>query len=276
MGKEVDNEFFDIFPPSIIKCKCGCNDESSSSSSSTSTSSSGWNNYNKMFATAVKFKDIQTRIMYDLGLTMYDSLPELLGNDVSSGMKILKDIILRTIRIYSQYFPEKMIIYLKNPGSKYTFVDNFQQYLDGKISEEEVILVPVATPFNISSGVFLNSRNWMYKKPTMYGTAYAGAIPSGQYGYYAAMPYKVEIGEDGDFTEDSVLYSTDDQRSHEVFMVLLDLEVAHRLKRLVTSLNIGGNIDVLPMLDYALQDLEQRKASYIRQATSHLSYMWRK
>lgn len=274
MSSKADNEFFKIFPPSIEKCKH--EDTLSSNGSSNFLPDSGWENYNKMFATAIKFRDIQTRILYDLGLTMYDSLPLLLGNSHDSGMKILKDIILRTNRIYSQYFPEKMMIRLNNPGSKYVFKNNFQDYLSGKIKEEEIILIPVTTPFNLSSGVFLNSRNWMYKKPTMYATAYSGAIPSGQYGYYAEAPYYVEIGPDGEFTEDSVLWSTDDQRSHEVFMVLLDLEVAIRLKRLISSLSIGGNIEVLPMLDQTIQDLEMRKALYIRQATSHLSYMWRK
>lgn len=243
---------------------------------SSSSSSSGYANYPKMFSSAVKFRDIQDRVLLDLGLTMYDSLPELIGNDVEKGMKYFKDIIERSIRLYSQTHPEKMEINIMSTTSKYQFVDNFQDYLDGKITEEEIVLVPIGTPFHKSSTTFSNAKSWHYKKPFLIATEYAGMLPQGTYGYYAAAPYKIEIASDNNFTEDSILYSTDDTRSDEAFMCYLNLEVAKRLRRMINSLSIGGNIDVLPHLDLAIQELEVEKDRYNRIASAHLSYMWRK
>ena len=265
-------DIFDVFPiyPSVSKGNENGNKESSVSGGS------GWSDYPKMFSTVVEFNKIQERILLDLGLTMYDSLPELLGNDVVKGMKYLKDIIERTIRTYAQYYPEKMEIELHVNKDNYTFVDNFDKYLNGEISGREVILVPIATPFFKSSGTFSSAQNWHYKKPTLYATKYSGSLPNGVYGYFAAMPYKVEIGPDNEFTEDSVLYSTDDMRSQDLFHSFLNLNVAKNLRRTIMSLSIGGNIEVMPHLDLTIQELEQEVAIAKRQSSSHLSYMWRK
>lgn len=266
-----NSEIFDIFPiyPSVKK-------EEKSKTSSSTMGVSGWNSYPKMFSTVVEFKKIQDRILLDLGLTMYDSLPELLGNSVESGMKYLKDIIERTIRTYSQYYPEKMEIEIKNGNKTYTFIDNFNEYLDGSITEKEVILIPITTPFYKTAGTFSSATNWHYKKPTLYATQYSGALPSGVYGYYASMPYKVEIGPDNEFTEDSVLYSTDDMRSQDLFHEFLNLNVAKILRRTISSLSIGGNIEVMPHLDLTIQELENSVQIAKRQSSCHLSYLWRK
>lgn len=263
-------EIFDIFPiyPSVSKNS----DESNSSSGGLN----GWSNYPKGFSTVVEFRKIQDRILLDLGLTMYDSLPELIGNDVEKGMKYLKDLIERSIRTYSQYYPEKMEIQIKTGNNSYTFIDNFDKYLNGEIKERDVILVPIGTPFHKTAGTFSSANNWYYKKPTLFASEYSGAIPPGTWGYFAAMPYKVEIGPDNEFTEDSALYSTDDMRSQDLFHTFLNLNVAKVLRRTIMSLSIGGNIEVMPHLDITIQELEQEVQIAKRQSSSHLSYMWRK
>lgn len=267
-----DDNIFDVFPiyPSVSK------NSSSESSSSSVSGNSNWENYPKMFSTVVEFNKIQDRILLDLGLTMYDSLPELLGNDVEKGMKYLKDIIERTIRTYSQYYPEKMEIEISGNTKNYTFIDNFQKFLNGEITGSEVILIPVATPFYKTAGVFSSANNWHYKKPTLYATQFSSSLPSGVYGYYAAMPYKVELGPDNEFTVDSAMYSTDDMRSQDLFHTFLNLNIAKILRRTIMSLSIGGNIEVMPHLDITIQELENDVAVAKRQSSSHLSYLWRK
>ena len=255
--------------PSVSKSNSG-NGTNSPSGNST------WDKYPKMFSSIVEFRKIQDRVLLDLGLTMYDSLPELLGNDVKKGMEFLKDIIERTIRTYSQYYPEKMELEIMTNSKSYTFIDNFDKYLNGEISGNEVILVPIGTPFHKKAGTFTSANNWHYKKPTIYATQYSGCIPNGMYGYFAAMPYKVEIGPDNEFTEDSALYSTDDMRSQDLFHTFLNLNVAKILRRVIMSLNIGGNIEVMPHLDITIQELENEVAIAKRQSSNHLSYMWRK
>ena len=270
---------FDVSPiyPSVDKTDTGSALNQSSGSSSSGMNGGTWSGYNKMFSTAVKFNEVSDRVLLDLGLTMYDSLPELLGNDVQQGMKFLKDIIERTIREYSQTAPEKMEIKLEQPGKSYTFVDNFDKYLAGEIGDRELILVPISTPFVKSATIFTSSRNWFYKKPTLYASEYAGTLPSSSYwGYFAAMPYKIEIAEDGNFTEDSVLYSTDDQRTQNGFYAFLNLEIAKRLRRMINSLSLGGNMELLPHLDISIQELEEEKFKNIRRNSAHLSYLWRK
>ena len=155
-------------------------------------------------------------------------------------------------------------------------MDNFNDYLNGSITEKDVILIPITTPFYKTAGTFSSATNWHYKKPTLYATQYSGALPSGVYGYYAAMPYKVEIGPDNEFTMDSALYSTDDMRSQDLFHEYLNLNVAKILRRTISSLSIGGNIEVMPHLDMTIQELENSVQVSKRQSSSHLSYLWRK
>lgn len=260
-----DTNVYPIYP-SVDKSK------SSKSTSSDNSSSES----TPLFAESVKFNDIEEHVLLDLGLTMYDSLALLLGNSQEQGMKFFKSIIERVIREYAQTSPEKMSIKIGTGNKKYEFKDNFKEYLDGSISKEDLILIPIGTPWYLSTALHQNSRSWYYKKPTLYATEYSGILPSGTYGYFAAQPYKLEIGLDGKFTEDSVLYSMDDQRTQDGFFTFLNLEVAQRLRRMINSLSIGGNIEVLPSLDITIQELMENKYKYIRRSSSHLSYMWRK
>lgn len=269
-------EYENIFNSSPIYPSVNKNDKKEVLSSSSSTGLSGWENYPKMFSAVVEFRKIQDRILLDLGLTMYDSLPELLGNNIEKGMKFLKDLIERSIRVYSQYYPEKMEKEIKGNVKSYTFKNNFDEYLNGGIKESEVELIPIAIPFYKTAGVFSSANNWHYKKPTLYATQFSSSLPNGMFGYYAAMPYKVELGPDNEFTEDSALYSTDDMRSQDLFHTFLNLNVAKVLRRTIMSLSIGGNIEVMPHLDMTIQELENDVAIAKRQSSSHLSYMWRK
>lgn len=174
----------------------------------------------------ISFNDIHEQILLKY-LPLADTVYELLHPDNERAHKIFAEYVKDSVRDVYHHYP----IVLKKTfngglsGSSYTFVDNFDGYLEGNIEEEDIELVPESIA-KIITGIYnkLTKNNWRYEKPTL--TLLGGAS---QIYYYAFPPIRWKLSADGDFTEDSRVYGLD-PNDDDIFCELVALNILQYLQ----------------------------------------------
>lgn len=215
---------------------------------------------------------LKDRVEMDLGLSVYGDMFRLFSpEDPPRGIYLFKDLIERAMDRYSVVYSVHLRKYMTG-GNVYQFKDNFDQYLSGEIDESQLELIPLEIAH--LGDRFQAGYYWDYDKRT--GTIFTmnGGSLSGYCRYWAANPYKINIGPDNNFTSDSYIYFTY-PKDEDRYVIWLDLEVAKKLKNIARSINIQSPIEILPEIDQIIADLENQKRGMIR-ASGNPILMWRK
>lgn len=171
---------------------------------------------------SIKFNDIAEEIELKY-VPLADDIYTLLHHDHEKGMKIFVKYVEDSLRDFYNHYPavlRKTFGSGLSSGTSYTFVDNFDAYIAGNISEEDVELIPEAI-CKISSqwGHRTTSNNFKYIKPTLSLMTGANIIT-----YYAYPPCRWKISPDGKFTEDSAVYFVDfNDENHFIEIVALNI-----------------------------------------------------
>lgn len=149
---------------------------------------------------------------------------------------------------YTDHKP--LILSFKNENISYEFHNNFDAYLDGRLFEKDIELIPLAIasiklhPLN---GTYVTSNNWDYDKNTHILTSGVGYVK-----YYAQYPTRYKLAEDHRFTEDSKIYMLED--NDDYFKDMVTYEVLNDIVN--TRLSVT-NVSQVQILDFTnkLQEL---------------------
>lgn len=209
------------------------------------------------------------RVTAELGLSLYDNFLNMLHPNIELSKKFYIQAIRQAIGEMTRSFPVTLVTMLNNVR-EYEFKDNFQDYLNGTISEDQIQLVP--TGISRIGTTFISAYYWIYNRPKLYGRF--GTFLYGPCSYFAAFPTKIELATDGNFTEDSYVYlmipSFDD-----IFVKYCAKCVGEKIRRLVGSIEFGGNIQIAPMLDTTIEQIKSEIEEYLISSSAILD-MWRK
>lgn len=157
---------------------------------------------------------------------LMDSVIDLINPDREKALKSFDRLVRAAVREYDNHHPlciTKTFSSLSSSG--YTFIDNFEAYIAGNISESEIELVPEAIAV-LGNGWFNypTANTWRYKKPTLIGVGGTTNVK-----YYAFHPVRSTISADGDFTEDSRVYYISEKDN--TFINLVAYNVLNYLKQ---------------------------------------------
>jgi len=215
--------------------------------------------------------DLKNRVTIDLGLILYEDIYKLLGLTNEQAVKSFKYLIEQAIHDYSNIRPVVLSVRLPD-NHAYEFKDNFQDYLNGDITEDQIQLIPLG--ISRIGLTFTSAAYWRYSRPKLL-PKYASSVWSGLIcHYFAEHPYVLDIGPDNDFTEDSAVYIMD-KSYNEDFLYFLDLRVAEYIKRISTSITLSLSIDFNPNFDQIISDFQER-VDTIKMTSANLLDMWRK
>ena len=218
-------------------------------------------------------KELKERVTIDLGLILFEDIYSLLGITKEQGCYNFKLLIEKSIREYCEY--HAAVLELKLPtNNEYTFIDNFDQYLSGEITEDEIQLIPIGIS-RIGKTYFVSASYWQYRLPKLIprypsGGTWSNAICV----YFAAHPVRLTIGPDGDFTEDSAVYILDTVRNDD-FLYFLNLNVGNSIRRVSNSVDMPLQVNYMASLDQAISDY-QTKVDDVKMTAATVMDIWRK
>lgn len=173
-------------------------------------------------------KDLKRRIFIRSALIPVDGLDEILDlNDNFSADELLEEIIKKSLRTFEYYYPlitefrvsKDQLCGCKRTDGWCEIKSNFKAYLDCKLSEDQIILVPNATPkirLAISSGSsyygsypypgsYSTSAPINYKRPFIFMGDMAIYNQFYMHGIYSR-PAIFNYNPDKTFTDDSAIY----------------------------------------------------------------------
>lgn len=119
-------------------------------------------------------------------------------------------IVSKLVRAALQKYEAKIPFYKRSriyiqPGTRdYTFIDNFSAFLDCKIQERYVTLIPKVSPYSADHSLLHARRSWVYERPSLKNMYIDGSIDVEYMTYYPVVIK--EDKESDDFTDDSYIY----------------------------------------------------------------------
>lgn len=155
---------------------------------------------------------------------MYNSpdFVELLTlNDTGKFTTVFKSILKRALGDYELKYPLLMWdrnIYVQN--EKYSFIDNYDAFLEGKITEEYLELIPTSV-VHYTNGLLKAYRDFTYIRPLLK----IGKNGKTKVSYFTKYPLKLTIDKHEDkFTEDSHIYGIDMEAGPPLTYLMYQIE----------------------------------------------------
>lgn len=226
---------------------------------------------------SILVNDLPRLTLDRMGLVLYDNFQTLLHFDQKRCSEVFKSLIIQTLLEYERVYPLQHRYQSNETGTVFKFVDNFQSYLDGKITEFEITLVPTRIYFVKNTGLngsFVNAQWWKYNKDraTLYTRATTLSRP--YFSYFSHYPYHIEIAPDFNFTEDSRIYFLEID-TNQNFLDYLAFYTITQIRRIQSSINLNTPVQFLSNLDTTYSELEQIIQTHRDNRTDILE-MWRK
>lgn len=172
-----------------------------------------------------------------------DALAPLEEKTGVHGTQAFKKIFEQTVFRYNQAFPMPFqMLFPQGIVGDYTFKSNFEDYLAGKVSEKQLILVPSGILSANGNGRAM-VRSLRYVKPRLYSAWLITWINA-----QVELPSIVRFNEDETLSDDSGIYG---DVEHEKFMVFFEYNFLQYLKsqrdnvKLQLPIDLFGNLDEL-------------------------------
>jgi len=223
--------------------------------------------------TSIKILDLPQMITDRLGVVLYDNIVELLHPDPNKVNIVFGTVLKKSLMEMARTYPVQLKRYTQL-GRSYKFVDNFQEYLEGKFTDEnEIILKPVCIYFVKSGSMALNSQWWDYiPSQGLLKLKFGGG--NAQIEYAANYPIVMKYSPDNNFTEDSKVYYIG-EHNQEVFLDFLSYYIVRQIKLTMSSIQLGGSIQFLQGFESLSSELEQLVNTH-KEHRSDILRMWRK
>ena len=232
--------------------------------------------------------DLKKKILIRSSMLAINSLEEIFGlNDTLSADEVFLEIMKKALREFEITLPlmyemrlnkgQMGTCYNLGPGW-YEIKSNFTLYLDCKIAEDQIILVPVSTPKVRYPGSWPTAGTWdwitEYRKPY----CFLGSWDTFSYDYFymkgiCARPIIPDFTEDKTFNTESgksAIYwlNVEEGAKANYFMDLCMVHVLDYIRQLKASVQLPGlSVDVLSNVDIAYQELRARCDNYALQSS---------
>lgn len=185
---------------------------------------------------SISFNNILNLAIIDLASIGVTGILDLLTIDEKiDGMDVVMTIMKNCIDENERVNPQGLTIYpYYQTGVPYTFVDNFWEFLAGKVNRDNLQLIPRVIVSIV--GTYLGTlRSVEYNPPTLHQIMYSGTFRTR---IIANRPYKMEKAGDK-FSEDSRYYFMGENYNKEVlerFRLLFKLRLGEYILRLNRNL----------------------------------------
>ena len=189
----------------------------------------------------------------DREVTMADSILELLHPDSIRRRNIFKRQVHIAIKDFCQHYPLVMTQMIDH--SPYTFYDNFQAYLEGRLNEKDIRLIPQAIACikatYLGRAITRNNFIYDYKSHTLTN---AGGMCT----YFCYYPLICENAVNADFTEQSGVYFLDrDTSEGEMFIDQLTFQLLSHIMNTRKTVTPGFGVDFFDFSE-RLRDLQEK------------------
>lgn len=198
-------------------------------------------------------------------VAMADSILELLHPDEIRRRNIFKSQLHIAVKDFCQHYP--LVMKQDIPSAPYTFYDNFSAYIDGRLNEKDIHLIPQAIASVKASylGKAVTRNNFLYDYSTHTLMNAAGLVT-----YYCYYPVVCKNAVNADFTEDSGVYFLDKDTSEgEMFIDQLTYQVLSHIMNTRKSVTPGFGVDFFDFSE-RLRDLQLK----IDQNNAYSSYIY--
>lgn len=168
---------------------------------------------------------------------------KMLGMNTKRQLLALENITSNALREYERYCP--LLMMGKDGTSVSEYVDNFDDYLAGKITENEISLIPTTVTRVTSPFGKVNAAFWQYSRPKIKSTLFVGQVKA-----FCQYPYRFSASPDGYISDDSIIYGLyRGQHSRpDKFQTFFDYEFIDTLDRNSKLLEIPSAS--LPSINY--------------------------
>lgn len=223
----------------------------------------------------IKINDLISIMEVRLSTVLFDSFLHILHPDdeMEKKYKRFESILRNALSQHTLHFANEVSSPISLENGKYTFISNFQDYLDDidNFNENNIVLVPnyiINIMYNQHNNRLpINKKYYNYKKPKLisnnlgdvwvfYGTTY---------------PLVINYAPDGKFTDDSTLYYLDSESLQ--FLTRLEYEILHYIKNIQEQISIQGlGVNILQNLDRQLSRVEKELETFINTSSSIISF----
>lgn len=235
----------------------------------------------------VLLSDLKKKILIRSALISLSSLDEILGlNDALSSDEILLELVKKALREFELTNP--LILDMKvnrhqmctcegrGLDGYYEIKNNFTLFLEGKIGEDQIVLVPNTIPlWRIGSVSYPTPGNYQYFSDYIRPYVFMGDVPSIDQFYIRGICSRPIIP---DFLSDKT-FNTESKKSAIYYLnveegalgvYFMDLVMVHILdfiRQLKASLQLpNASVDVLGNVDSAYQELRSRCDQFSQQS----------
>jgi hypothetical protein len=182
--------------------------------------------------------------------------------------KSIQAITLKAVRQFEASFPLSIETTLNIVNNTYVFMDNFQAYVDGKIDDTELELIPkVIHTVGGGPGELSQSANYFKYNPPYLWSGYSGKT---RVKYFTQYPVYIKYAPDGGFTEDSFIWGVLEKRYLED---QFDLEFCRSVKQFSEQVRFAGISVEFLNLDTTIQKLVE-DVEYNNNASSVILDAW--
>lgn len=158
----------------------------------------------------------------DRRLPFTNDLYPLLNIDPKRANRIFIKLLENALFHFEQSYPLVITKEITLNNYKYTFIDNFDNYVSGEISESRIELVPEVM-LKLKLGILsLTANYWKYEAPELVGPDQTVVCK-----YFTKYPKYIQISDDGRFTDDSFIWGI---KNREIFENQLDLDLLRAIK----------------------------------------------
>jgi hypothetical protein len=195
----------------------------------------------------------------------------MIANPNFSYFEVMSRMVRLALERHERVCPlyKRSTIYIN--GNSYEFRDNFKAFLDGKVTENYVTLIPKVSPYSLDTSLLHTRRAWTYNKPIMNNVYNLGIV---DIDYIASYPVIMkEDKESKDFTDDSNIYYMSmygGTSSDGMFKRQFYYQVLNYLKGVKNNLRYPDMpIELLQGIEEEYQILQSELQEFYRRVNSH-------
>lgn len=224
----------------------------------------------------IKVKELVEDMLLKSSILAFVDFRDLMtSNPNFSYFSVVSKLIKSALQKHESKIPlfKTSRIYVKPGQNDYTFVDNFDLFLDCKIQEKYTTLIPKVSPYSADSSLLHARRSWVYDRPVLKRMYIQGQIDVEYMTYYPNIIKEDE--ESKDFTDDSYIYYMslyEGPSSDLLFKRQFYYEVVNYLKGVKNNLRypdmpielLQGIDEEYSILQSDLQEAYRKNSSYGR------------
>lgn len=204
-------------------------------------------------------------------LAFVDFKDLMISNPNFSYFEVMSRLIRIALETHERVCPlyKRSRLYLAE--NTYTFRDTFDAFLECKIKEDFVTLIPKTTPYSLDTSLLHTRRSWLYERPILKNVHNLGLT---EIDYITSYPVRMaEHKENKDFTDNSAIYYIDmygGKTEDAMFKRQFYLQVLTYLKGVKNNLRYPDMpLELLQGIEEEYSLLSQELQEFYRKSATH-------